>query len=73
MSKARQVGQALEGLSRELLVEVVEELRRHGIRAELVRDPLGRYDVYIDVGDLDKLDRLCDEKSISPEAEKLLC
>ena len=72
MSKARQVGQALE-LSRELLVKVVEKLRRRGIRAEVVRDPLGKYDVYIDIVDLDKLDRLCDEKELDPEVESLLC
>jgi len=56
-----------------VLERVAEELRRHGIDADVARDPLGRYDIYVGFDDIDKLDRLCSEKKLSPEAEKLLC
>ena len=56
-----------------ILERVVEELRIHGVDADVARDPQGSYDIYIDYEDLDVLDRLCAEKRLSPEAEKLVC
>ena len=59
--------------SLDALERVARELRSHGVYAEVAKDPLGRYDIYIDPSDEDKLDKLCSEKRLSPEAEKLLC
>ena len=56
-----------------ILERVVEELRVHGVNADIARDPRGGYDIYIDYEDLDVLDRLCAERRLSPEAEELLC
>lgn len=39
----------------------------------MARDPAGVYNVYIGLDDVDKLDRLCREGRLSPEARELMC
>jgi len=39
----------------------------------VARDPAGVYNVYIGLDDVDKLDRLCREGRLSPEARELMC
>jgi len=74
LSRAETEGTLESEATRRGLQGIVEELRRHGIHADVERDPLrGGSDIYIDLNDLDKLDRLCSEKRLSPEAQRLLC
>ena len=58
---------------REVLERVAGELRRHGVRARVRPDYRGIPDLYIDYDDMGLLDKLCDEKKLSKEAEELLC
>ena len=66
MSRA-EARHAVEGaVQREVLERVAEELRHHGIEADVARDPMGVYDVYIGLDDVDKLDRRCREGEPQP-------
>ena len=44
----------------------------YGVDADVARDPAGVYDVYIGLDDVDKLDRLCRERRLGPEARELM-
>ncbi len=57
----------------EVLIRVVEELRRYGVRARVRPDYRGVPDIYIDYDDLDRLFQLCDRGILSREARELLC
>ena len=58
---------------REVLERVAGELRRHGVRARARPDYRSIPDLYILEDDAELLDKLCDEKRLSKEAEELLC
>ncbi|BEP17377.1 hypothetical protein PYJP_07290 [Pyrofollis japonicus] len=62
-----------EIVPQEVLQRIMEELRRHGVRARVRLNHRGTPDIYIDYDDLDKLFQLCDRGVLSKEARELLC
>ena len=53
--------------------KVVEELRRHGVRARVVQSPRGSPEIVVDYEDLERLFQLCEEGILSRESREHAC